>query len=345
RREILQLVQFRERSLPVTYLGLPLITKRLSKVDCAPLIEKIMARANSWVSKSLSFVGRLQLIKATLASMQVFWCSMFNLPVSITMECERMLRNFLWGGNGQNHSVGKVKWSKVCKPMKEGGLDIKDMTSWNKALILKQKLNFWSIPSHGLHSWSWHQILLLQNTARAHLLYKCGKGDKFSLWYDPWFHGNSVHALYGHRVICDAGMVGSELLEEVIEGGRWSWPPRARPQRSRDLIEIQQKMQDIPISNASDCIFWQTDGQAFSTKTAWQAIRTQEDEVNWYRLVWHTLRIPKHAFCLWLTIRGAHKTRDKLLALGIVRSAGCVFNCREIEIDHMFFACPYTQKL
>ncbi|GAV77317.1 zf-RVT domain-containing protein [Cephalotus follicularis] len=105
-------------------------------------------------------------------------------------------------------------------------------------------------------------------------------------------------------------------------------------------------MQDIPSSNALDCIFWQTDGHAFSTKTAWQAIRTHEDKVNWYRLVWHTLRIPKHAFCLWLMILGAHKTRDKLLALGIVASTGCVFNCGEIEsIDYLFFACPYTQNL
>ncbi|GAV67491.1 zf-RVT domain-containing protein, partial [Cephalotus follicularis] len=84
----------------------------------------------------------------------------------------------------------------------------------------------------------------------------------------------------------------------------------------------------------------------FSTKTAWQAIRRQDEEVNWYKLVWHSPRIPKHAFCLWLTIRGAHKTMDKLLALGIVTSADCVFNCGWIEsMNHLFLACPYTQNL
>ncbi|GAV63057.1 hypothetical protein CFOL_v3_06579 [Cephalotus follicularis] len=171
KRDILQRLQFSEGSLPVTYLGLPLVTKRLSKLECAPLLEWLTARANSWISKALSFAERLQLIKATLASMQIYWCSMFLLPVSIVKECERVLRKFLWGGNDR----GNVKWSMVSKPEKEGGLGIKDMKTWNKALLLKQvwnvledqslwakwchahlikKSNFWTINSQGLHSWS-----------------------------------------------------------------------------------------------------------------------------------------------------------------------------------------------
>ncbi|GAV74075.1 hypothetical protein CFOL_v3_17557, partial [Cephalotus follicularis] len=115
------------------YLGLPLVTKRLSKLNCAHLLKRLLARENSWISKSLSFAGRLQLIKATMASMQVYWCNMFLLTVSIVKECERVLRKFLWGSHGR----GKVKWSSVCKPLKEGGLGIKDLKTWNKALLLK----------------------------------------------------------------------------------------------------------------------------------------------------------------------------------------------------------------
>ncbi|GAV83754.1 RVT_1 domain-containing protein, partial [Cephalotus follicularis] len=83
KRDILHRVGYMEGTLPMTYLGVPLITKRLSKADCNPLVERITARANSWVSKALSFAGRLQLVKATLASMQTFWCSTFLLPQSI----------------------------------------------------------------------------------------------------------------------------------------------------------------------------------------------------------------------------------------------------------------------
>ncbi|KAL1194443.1 hypothetical protein V5N11_010355 [Cardamine amara subsp. amara] len=41
--------------LPVRYLGLPLMTKRISLADCMPLLEKIRARINSWKNRFLSY--------------------------------------------------------------------------------------------------------------------------------------------------------------------------------------------------------------------------------------------------------------------------------------------------
>ena len=46
-------------TLPSKYLGVPLISSRLSHSDCKPLLRKIMARIQSWTSRSLSFAGRL----------------------------------------------------------------------------------------------------------------------------------------------------------------------------------------------------------------------------------------------------------------------------------------------
>ncbi|GAV92854.1 zf-RVT domain-containing protein [Cephalotus follicularis] len=314
-----------------------------------------MARANSWVSRTLSFAGRLQLINATLASMHVFWCSVFLLPMKVVKECNCILRNFLWGGQGRN----KVNWVDVCKPQKEGGLGVKYLKMWNKALLLKQiwnllhnqslwskwclshlvkNSNFGCLPCRGSLSWSWRQILHLRPVAKEHLVYQCGRGDMFSLWFDPWLHGESVHALYGHRVIYDAGLRPSALVNEVISEGRWHWP-----QNSCELMEIQGRVQDIRISNSSDCIYWDTPGQIFSTHKAWNGIRGPSCEVPWHSLVWHPTRIPKHSFCLWLAIKGAHRTKDKLRARGSSVSADCSFNYGEEEtLDHIFFKCPFS---
>ncbi|GAV83748.1 LOW QUALITY PROTEIN: zf-RVT domain-containing protein, partial [Cephalotus follicularis] len=326
KRDILRRVQFQEGSLPVTYLGLPLVTKRLSHADCSSLVDRLMARANSWVSRTLSFAGRL-LIKATLASMQVIWCSVFLLPMKIVKECNCILRNFLWGGQARN----KVKWLDVCKPEKEGGLGV----------YLVKHSNFWCLPCRGSLSWSWRQILHLRPLAKQHLVYQCGRGDKFSLWFDPLMHGESVHALYGHRVIYDAGLGSSVLLKEVISEGRWQWP-----QNSCELIDIQSRLQDIRISASSDCIFWESPGQTFSTHKAWNGIRVPSTEVPWHSLVWHPLRIPKHSFCLWLAPRGAQKTKDKLRAGGSSLSVACAFNCGEEEtLEHIFFNCPFSHSV
>ncbi|GAV79911.1 zf-RVT domain-containing protein [Cephalotus follicularis] len=75
-------------------------------------------------------------------------------------------------------------------------------------------------------------------------------------------------------------------------------------------------------------------------------MRPRSSEVLWHNLVWHRSRIPKHAFYLWLEFRAAHKTKDKLLAIGVLQSAGCVFFCRELEsLEHLYFQCPYTENI
>lgn len=55
-------LRIRRGSLPVRYLGVPLVSGRLSEKDYNPLVEKITARVNSWGTKHLSFAGRLQLV-------------------------------------------------------------------------------------------------------------------------------------------------------------------------------------------------------------------------------------------------------------------------------------------
>ncbi|CAA7024809.1 unnamed protein product [Microthlaspi erraticum] len=53
-------------SLPVRYLGLPLMPRNLTWQDCQPLIDKVKSRISSWTVRPLSFAGRLQLIQSVL---------------------------------------------------------------------------------------------------------------------------------------------------------------------------------------------------------------------------------------------------------------------------------------
>jgi hypothetical protein len=75
-----------EGKLPVRYLGVHLISSRLSAADCRMLIEKITSRIDSWTSKNLSFAGRLQLLSSAPFSLQVYWTGMFILPKGIIKD-------------------------------------------------------------------------------------------------------------------------------------------------------------------------------------------------------------------------------------------------------------------
>lgn len=59
-------------NLPIRYLGLPLLEKKLKHSHFSALIESIRERVDCWKSKFLSFAGRLELIRSVLYSIQYF---------------------------------------------------------------------------------------------------------------------------------------------------------------------------------------------------------------------------------------------------------------------------------
>ncbi|GJQ93150.1 hypothetical protein Tco_0004289 [Tanacetum coccineum] len=93
-----EILPFEEGSLPVKYLGVPLITYRL--------------------------VGSIGLF-----SMHVYWSSMFILPTRVLLDIEQLMHGFLWKG------ISKVAWEVVCLPKVEGGLGIKRLGVFNNALM------------------------------------------------------------------------------------------------------------------------------------------------------------------------------------------------------------------
>ncbi|KAG6750319.1 hypothetical protein POTOM_047423 [Populus tomentosa] len=65
-------------SLPVKYIGVPLISTRLTHMDCLSLVKRITSRIQLWTSASLTYAGRLQLIKSVLFSIQVYLSTMIQ---------------------------------------------------------------------------------------------------------------------------------------------------------------------------------------------------------------------------------------------------------------------------
>lgn len=93
---------FDSRSLPVWYLGLPLLTKCMISSDYLPLLDKIRRRITSWKARFLSFAGRLALIKSVLMSLSNFWLSAYKLPSVCLHEVERLCSAFLLSGPDLN---------------------------------------------------------------------------------------------------------------------------------------------------------------------------------------------------------------------------------------------------
>ncbi|KAL0290050.1 UNVERIFIED_CONTAM: Retrovirus-related Pol polyprotein from type-2 retrotransposable element R2DM, partial [Sesamum radiatum] len=141
RDSLLETLGFQEGHLPVRYLGLPLISARLSIADCQPLLQKIDSRIKGWEGVQLSFAGRVQLIKSVLVSLEVYWAMAFILPKGIINEMIKRLHTFLWKGTSSS-GYPKVAWEIVCRPIAEGGQGIKDIFALNRALMSK---HLWAV--------------------------------------------------------------------------------------------------------------------------------------------------------------------------------------------------------
>ncbi|GJX00307.1 hypothetical protein Tco_0184220 [Tanacetum coccineum] len=140
RARILKVMPLNVGVLPVKHLGVPLISKRLFSKDCLPLIDKVRNKVMDWKNKSLSFAGRLQLISSVIGSMQIYWSSMFILPVAISNDIERLMRDFLWNYGVFKKGKAKVKWSDALA-------DVIDNEEWFWPIDLSNRLVDFAVSS------------------------------------------------------------------------------------------------------------------------------------------------------------------------------------------------------
>lgn len=137
KRNILNLTGFTEGPLPFRYLGVPLTSKKLSIHHYMPLVDKIVGRINHWSTNLLTYAGRVQLIRSVTFAIANYWMQCFPIPKYVVHKIEAICRSFLWTGGQEIKRKSPVAWDSVCKPKDYGGLNIIDLSVWNKVTMLK----------------------------------------------------------------------------------------------------------------------------------------------------------------------------------------------------------------
>ncbi|GJX60026.1 hypothetical protein Tco_0291416 [Tanacetum coccineum] len=89
-------LNFQPSSLPCMYLGLPIGANMNRRMNWKPIIDKFHNRLSSWKAKTLSYGGRLTLIKSVLGALGTYYFSIFKAPKYVIDYMEKLRRNFFW---------------------------------------------------------------------------------------------------------------------------------------------------------------------------------------------------------------------------------------------------------
>ncbi|GKD86312.1 putative RNA-directed DNA polymerase, partial [Tanacetum coccineum] len=208
-------IGFLASQFPCIYLGLPIGAKMTSCSNWNPLVERFLKRLFIWKAKTLSFGGRITLIRSVLGSLGVYYFSTFKAPKKIICKLEGIRRRFFWGGSANEKKISWIAWDKVTSLRNMGGIGIGSLKASNQSLLAK----WWRIPNEEHALWSkvicslhgpmgglvedsgsviattgpWSQIRKLKihlNTIGINLplLFKkkVGNGRNTSFWHDKW---------------------------------------------------------------------------------------------------------------------------------------------------------------
>lgn len=368
--DILTSFPFATGHLPVRYLGLPLLTKKMTISDYMPLVEKIKKMMKSWTWRFLSHAGRLQLISSVITSMANFWMSAFRLPSSCLKEIESLCSAFLWSGPEMKTSKAKVCWKDVCLPKQEGGLGLRPLKEVNIVLCLKliwrlsshrsslwvrwihcyliRKSSFWSIRNNSVAgSWMWKKLLKMRDIAKLNHKMEVNNGKHTAFWYDNWSQLGCLETYLRSGGNIDLGIRENVCMADVFA------QHRRRRHRAQILNQIEDEIEAYRRNNNQeddDVALWRQDenkySKKFSTRKTWLNIRSSQSEYAWSKGTWFTHSTPKYSFFIWVASKNRLQTMDRIKVWNNAVDDVCVL-CQEAQetCQHLFFRCRYSRKI
>jgi hypothetical protein len=138
---------------------------------------KTCEKIDVWQGNCMSYGGRYVLINSSLSNTPIHHMSMFMVPKNV-LKMEKMRRKFFWQGGSLKRKYHIVKWSKVCKAKKKGGLGMKKLRKLNISLFCKW---WWILENEqGL----WQEIVSLKYIKNTPICLIKNKYSDSPVWID-----------------------------------------------------------------------------------------------------------------------------------------------------------------
>lgn len=78
------------------------------------------------------------------------------------------------------------------------------------------------------------------------------------------------------------------------------------------MLQLRMEIEGM-VQHMDYGITWTFRGGKYSTTEVWNFLRPRNDKLPWYKLIWGSKVVPKHAFISWLAILNRLPTKDRLI--------------------------------
>ncbi|XP_074590006.1 uncharacterized protein LOC141845903 [Curcuma longa] len=134
--DLLRITGFCEGTFPFRYLGVPMAAERLRVSNYEPLLDAVRRKIGGWPKHTLSYAGRLELVRSVLQGIECYWLSILPVPSGVVDKIYGICRSFVWSSK---HPI--ISWDTLCLPKEEGGYGLRDLHAWNSALLCRALWN------------------------------------------------------------------------------------------------------------------------------------------------------------------------------------------------------------
>lgn len=335
-------------NFPCQYLGLPLGFRKPRRAELQPVLDKVAGKLAPRKGRMLNRMGRLVYINSVVTATATFLLTSFQPDKWFIKKMDKMRRNFLW--SAEDESVGGkilVNWRQVCSPKRYGGLGVKDIGCFSRALRLRWEWFKWDDEDR---PWKGTPTPCEDTDRQLFSSYtslQLGDGSVAVFWKDHWLNGEAPNQLAPD--IFKLARFKNLTVKEALCNGRWMQGLQRMDSNDQlcQFVSLWEKLQMITLSTHRDKIKWTiTANGRYSACSAYEIQFAARIEQPGIAQVWRTKLEGKVRFYIWLLLQNRNWTADRLQARGWPHNACCRLCDQEPETtEHITLRCSYAREV
>ncbi|XP_048494745.1 uncharacterized protein LOC125494904 [Beta vulgaris subsp. vulgaris] len=308
-----------------------------------PLVEKVEKKLSSWHNLSLSLAGRIILINSILSMLSLNILSTFLIPKTIANRLNSIFARFLWAGTSDKKPIYWKGKSTLELPKSSGGLGIRNVHLFNKALLAKQAVRI----HNSSHSLIAH---LAVQDCEGGFTKIIGDGSDTKILEDKWVTGEPIKLKTGIQLQERGIRTVKDLF--VVNQKRWNseliWKLFVPESSTRILTTY------IPKEHIQDYYAWSESRHGdFRVKDAYVFLlglrggpQSNCSHRRFWSKLWASDLRPKWKIFIWRLLQNSLAVNCNLAKRNIPISVNCSI-CHQFPEDekHLFRDCDTSSRI